>query len=1015
MNKINNPFDDDYQDKFNNQNYGSAEDVKKQEFDPTDDYSENSESESGSGNIKTKQYSWFAKMAPSSLVFILLASSTFFLSPTYTAVGMIMQFDEAITENLDYSQLSLDRRIRSRRKFKMFRKGDLSTSQSWRRNFQKRKKFSPKLAEKYNAQEGLKVELDGPDGKSGRLKSLEMDLDDGTKRHFDVENDIVTDIDKDGKKTIYKLKDGTMSTDGGASFDKIKNIDKKHPMRKIKNSFDAFTDTRLKHPKSSARIRNTEAGRFRKFKDDVSKKALASLKIKSLKGIRKLKKKKADGDEADTKLKSNPDADFIDPDNDEYGINEAARPGDNLDGSNITNAKGTVEARFNSDGSTPGKAAQIYDKSKKYVAKVRGSRANQKFTKMINSKGASAVKFAFGAVTGVSGFFFKLRGIILNDKLTKMLSLAGYATLFLATFSNIRDGTATEEEIGKTMNILTATEPRFSYKNGKFAQTSNLNQTSEEVEFTHTAFDSQYFRYITNGNGLLKDTAIDESAKQYQIGASGKVAYLYEKLDNQFINNGFTQTAHRFQETIGASPGGQIIGGIIFIVVGVLTGGLTFGIWAQEQVMGFIVGKMIEKIMGYLMMALVSSMAGMVVNSLTSGEDAGNAIVVGSAVTLSTIGMRGGNVAMTKNAALAYLDEQNTFIAQKGKEIEATHSPFDTTTRHTLMGRISFAMLPYKARFVSFIGSIGSIFNIAKTSLVSLLPTSNAISNQAEVKNAINFCNDPTIKKAMKLEKENGIPEDTEIALTPFCTPIVGIPVNYLDSDYFSPQNVLERFAINNDSEINRMWTDANNKTDDQKHISALDYGSNSEFDKFKNLSNYFRPKDSEGFCNLAEAEDKTDQKFGKNIYTHWSEQEKTNPCSKDWFWAVNDRGYKDSEKGYQYNNGWEMLPSGTIDYNKNKLNEFKVNCIDRGAVPLGMVDKVPRSNEVSEDEKANNDSWTHDFFGIEAWKAKSITEGKECLVSGDGSFEDRQKVDFALYFMDIRVDNIMEENYLGD
>ncbi len=582
-----------------------------------------------------------------------------------------------------------------------------------------------------------------------------------------------------------------------------------------------------------------------------------------------------------------------------------------------------------------------------------------------------------------------------------MLSLAGYATLFLATFSNIKDGTATEEEIGKTINILTYSEP------------INHKTATDNIKFTGTAYDAQFFRYVSNGNSLQKDTAIDESAEQYQIGATGAAADIYESMDNEFVNNPISEGFYNFQETIGSSIGWQILTGIGFIIIGVLTGGASLavaaGAWIQEQALGFAIGKLMEQAMGYLTRALVASMAGMVINSLTAGEDAGNAIVAGAGVFLMTSAMKGGNAPMTKNAALAYIDGQNTFIAQRGREIEATHSPFDITTRHTIMGRINFAMLPYKARFVSFMGSIGSIFNIAKTSLVGLLPSLHAISNQAEIKNAINFCNDPTIKKAMKLETEGAGPDDTEIALTPFCTPIVGIPINYLDSDYFSPRNVLERFGLT-DEQKNTMWSDYREGKNLEK------YNKPDKLTTFENFAINLRPKDNDGYCNLVEAEVYQDRKHGKNIYSLWTEQEKNNPCNKDWYWTVNDRGYEDSEDGYYpitttNSNNEEVIKwyksQFKVTYNKNQLNEFKSNCINRDTIPLGMVDKLPKGD--SKLEKAN-ESWASDFFGIEAWKAKSITPGQECLVSGNGSPEDRMRVDFSLYFMDMRVDDILEE-----
>lgn len=156
---------------------------------------------------------------------------------------------------------------------------------------------------------------------------------------------------------------------------------------------------------------------------------------------------------------------------------------------------------------------------------------------------------------------------------------------------------------------------------------------------------------------------------------------------------------------------------------------------------------------------------------------------------------------------------------------------------------------------------------------------------------------------------------------------------------------------------------------------------------------------------------------LSKKTYT---EEEKNNDCDLESFsWEVDDFSNTEIKKLYQYNPDnkkfEEYDPNYLTNPHKHKINfqrqsqnpllEFKLNCFERGHVPFGMVDKVQNNQSTK--------NWLRDFFNIDEFLAKKMTEGGECIVSGNGSPEDRQKVDFALYLMDQKTQDILDGSNL--
>lgn len=182
----------------------------------------------------------------------------------------------------------------------------------------------------------------------------------------------------------------------------------------------------------------------------------------------------------------------------------------------------------------------------------------------------------------------------------------------------------------------------------------------------------------------------------------------------------------------------------------------------------------------------IAAMSNLKVAPNTSGEDLVNSSVASAGHLFGRLAAIGGNNILSKKQAVAYLKQQDDFLAKQG-QIEAKNlSPFDIRSKHTFMGSIINTNLHLFKQASSIRAAGQSIIKSAKLSLSQLIPTSQA--KKLTINH--NQCKDPELLKLNKYF--NG----DEIALDIFCNPIYGVDITTLRID---PISVINRLINSGD------------------------------------------------------------------------------------------------------------------------------------------------------------------------------------------------------------------------
>lgn len=401
-------------------------------------------------------------------------------------------------------------------------------------------------------------------------------------------------------------------------------------------------------------------------------------------------------------------------------------------------------------------------------------------------EGVSKLLGAIDKVADVCSVYNIINKVNYLVKVAKGMQLARYASKFLATASALKAGDATEEELTYFANKLTATQPIFKNNSGR----------QELVGYEPTAMDSQGMYYVMTGIMGVPN----ESTKRYQLGINDSNLLNSFTAAKVAIDNFIKQKDWNFNLTqfchVMASPLVAGVGAVVGVAVCLFTAGTGCvgiaalkGVWfAGVQSAGFEIGKF------WLSEQIQKTFGGSFVTKKTRGEDMGNALVSGSGYLMGKNASAGGNMPLTKTQALAYMEARDQYIAQKGAEIRATHSPFDITTRHTMMGSIVNKALPQMAKMYSFTGRMASVMSMGLGSVGVLLPGASAISeaekNQLRSK-AFEICQDAEFRSFADLDND-GKPD---VALDPNCNWVVGIPVRELNSPNYAPPDVINYLA----------------------------------------------------------------------------------------------------------------------------------------------------------------------------------------------------------------------------
>lgn len=595
-------------------------------------------------------------------------------------------------------------------------------------------------------------------------------------------------------------------------------------------------------------------------------------------------------------------------------------------------------ARRRNSGDNPPNSKTIEDSGKKASAAAdladdtNKSRAAGKKNPHKNTNGSSKVAAAFNVLEkaeDLCGYYKVIKGAVMLGKITKAVMMARPFIALLISNGKIKAGEATEEEISFFGNMLMGIDtPSSDYQKG--------------LSGLKTSFDSAGFDY-TEGR------AVDSTDKSYQaarLGASGGLWDLYHDI--------ITSVGDTIKATCGIFKYNEISGALLVVgIIGLFTAPIGALIVAGAKAVIYNVATSFVK--QKIQSTISSALTGDFVSHKTNGEAFGNVSASGAGYAFGRLSNAAGNTLMNQEQALAYLDEQDRYIAQVGEEIRATHSPFDVTTRHTMVGSIVHGFIPHMAKMATISGRFSSLTAVALRSLASLLPITKA-SDQANRKHNLGLCDD---KSYTKMLGENG----PTVAFDPFCNPILGLPTNTLNKD---PEDVI------------------------------------------RNLKQYLKPVNEKGDCLLNDTGvrySNTDEKnpCGDDYYWMMNRSEEKyyyQRChdhkKRKWVWRMPP--VEDERKAdFPCGDGDPLA----IEYEKDKLYErnpllkFYQNCVLRGDIPYGM-DDIEEKPEWLLAKLVGGDK--------DKDKGAIYDKGESCVVKDSND----SNADYAAYFMDKRIQCIL-------
>ncbi len=825
--------------------------------------------------------------------------------------------------------------------------------------------------------------------------------------------------------------------------------------RKITNAAD-FNDRLLADPEWHNKHFNASKGKFGMYSDKITKSIRERLGIK----FEPLSSKVKDGDLSKEKLEAEQDD----------KVRNGTETPDNAKAklqSDLDHVKSEIES-----GNHSGEALDALKDKEAKLTKAIDSLDDANSAKLVGETSHAGIGKMLNAIDGISdacSFYNLANKLIYSAKVAKSIHLSRYAAGFLTMASSIKAGESTEEEMTMYLNKIMATNP---------ITTNNPDGSREITDYEMNGFDSQAYRFMTDG---YMD-APNESFRKMQLGVNDEGAIkgylkIKESIENQARKLGlnvsqFCRVMDSF-EVQALVIVGQVILALSTGFVGPIAVKM-IDIAKQVGVTAFLLGAKI-----WMSTELQNGLGGNWVNSKTQGQDMVNALATGTAELSNKQAQGSGNLPLGQNSAIEQAFAQKSLINKKAAMIRQTHSPFDMTTRHTLMGSILAGSLPYMGRMHSFAGRIGSTWSYGLKSLTAVLPRVSALSEAEEIeamRRTMNYCQDPEYRSFAGLNNSN--PKD-RLGIYPFCSMMLGVPQSETNSSDYSPHRVLEYLAPNTyekdangkltttlkDYTINYRYDGAGRVSNYQqarakgreieKYINGVLKDAGCEYNgSTKTCKTYFKPVDKNGReCSLVPIILSDGRVVSRGFAGLNTAEQKDNPCldetglNYEFEWAIDDR---ESSNGYfvqqkfvtkKGQNGQNELyytdkhltrpqwgVSSPVDPNykyfnvlkRNVLNpllSFKINCIERGEVPYGMqqLDEMASQGDKELGEARDGVRLGERLFG--GLFGKLINSGQECVLKGKSdvngalSEEQKRRIIFALYFMDERVQCMLDDN----
>ena len=182
-----------------------------------------------------------------------------------------------------------------------------------------------------------------------------------------------------------------------------------------------------------------------------------------------------------------------------------------------------------------------------------------------------------------------------------------------------------------------------------------------------------------------------------------------------------------------------------------------------------------DAIKGVVISAMIPFFGNMLARSLATkafGEDLGNSLVSGANLYMGRNHQYSGGSIADKKSYLAYLNEQDTVLAEKAQYERESLSPFDMTSKYTMMGSIYNKIVPIATQTASITGGIKNILGVVGTSLKSLLPAASAASNAITVDEIAAYTSD----NCKDIDSIGGLADE-------FCNPLFITDISTIEDD----------------------------------------------------------------------------------------------------------------------------------------------------------------------------------------------------------------------------------------
>lgn len=377
-----------------------------------------------------------------------------------------------------------------------------------------------------------------------------------------------------------------------------------------------------------------------------------------------------------------------------------------------------------------------------------GEKAGSKVVSEIGSAaltaGSNSLKLTGAADTACTAYT-TTQAIGYAAKTVRTVQLARYALIFLNVADQIKAGKASAEDVSYLGSVLTA-------------ETSGENAKK-------SATDSFGYKYSAYGEtGTMPASTMQFLAAG---GFTGILIGIPAKING--ILKGTPQTTCNFL-------GNPFVGGAS------LVGGLLLTIFAPPIGVGKIIGQAAFAATVSIAMAAAPALlkdivAGVLVDSTTVGEDAGDAITSGASGMMGSVANAGGNAPLTPTQAVAYSNLSNQVALKYDEEENIKANQFDITNSKTFLGSIFTSLIPYVSKMSSLSNTLSSITSLTLNSFSTLSPTSKAANSYDYMS-----CED------FDYNHLKGDGDNTKLATDPFCNVTYGIPAEALEIE---PTDVL--------------------------------------------------------------------------------------------------------------------------------------------------------------------------------------------------------------------------------